>query len=367
MNENKFRHMILKVLKLLSTLLIALVFCKFGNAQAVTFNDGFEGKKYSGVLPIHWYNCNDGLSTVDIQPGAYNNQREPSQGETYISLVTRKDGQPGTVETVWAFFLPILKKDKCYNINLDLSLSNEYHFDDFGDIYYFNSPCILQVIGFNGDCKNPSETEILWESNPLENFNWETFDITLSPTMATYEKIAFRPYFTPANNHQNSVLFIDNLRFNNTNIDFIENNGEIELPEGSTDIEWYFNGKLVQGANSINMPVMGTGKYKAIFYSPSGCYSILERDFYINLSEINIYPNPTSSIITIDKYSLSEDACNFSVYDELGKLVLEREIMQIKGTNKMILDLSALAPAVYFLKIVTSDREFDMHKIVLGK
>jgi hypothetical protein len=66
--------------------------------QVLTSNDGFETNLYY-FPPSYWNNCDDNMSSGDIQPGAFNNHLPASQGNKYISLVTREFNVPGTVET----------------------------------------------------------------------------------------------------------------------------------------------------------------------------------------------------------------------------------------------------------------------------
>lgn len=181
-------------------------------AQVITTNDGFEGSPMQGTPPPGWQNCNDGLSTGDTQPGWFHNHVPASEGQTYLSLVTRALNPFATVETVWADLLSPLEQGVAYHMTIDLSLSSNFQGDFNWDTYYFNNPCVLRVIGFNGDCDAPAQSEILWESGIVDVFGWQTFDISFSPQSGNYQSIALRPYFTPVNNIKNSALLLDALK-----------------------------------------------------------------------------------------------------------------------------------------------------------
>ncbi len=349
------------------TLLISILYGNFAFSQSVTLNDGFEGTPQFSVPPPNWTNCLDGNSTGDTQPGMFNNHLPASQGNTYLSLVTREVSSPGTAETVWTKPINPFRKDTCYNLQIDLTLTNSFY-GGFGWIdHYFNNPCVFQLIGYNGYCPSRKGEEVLWESDVITNFEWQTFDISFMPELDTYEYIAIRPFFAPATNIKSSALLIDNLRFKITPITFEQNDGEVTIPIFATGINWYFNGENIEGEHSMNMPFLGSGTYKATFYNENGCFTIAKEDIRIDPISISIYPNPTGSKITIDSYSSTSENLQLHLYDEIGKLVFENESIQNKGLNKTVLDLSFLAPAVYYLRINKNELKNEIHKIVIAQ
>lgn len=152
-----------------------------------------------------------GQSSTDTQPGFFGNNVPPSQGSSYISLVTRAIGPPGSVETAWTVLLQPFEQFNTYSFTLDLSLSQNFNGDFGWTTYYFNNPCVLQVYGYNGNCPSWNDQELLWESPVLTNFSWQTFTVSFTPVLNTYSRMFIRPFFTPPNNFQNSAVLIDNL------------------------------------------------------------------------------------------------------------------------------------------------------------
>jgi gliding motility-associated-like protein len=148
---------------------------------------------------------------VDTQPGFFSNNVAPAEGGSYVSLVTRQLNPPGTVETVWADLLIPFEQFSTYTFTVDLSLSDNFQGSIGWDTYYFDHPCVLQIFGFNGDCASSQDRELLWQSAPLTNFGWQTFTVSFSPSLATFSKMAIRPFFTPENNYQNSAVLVYNL------------------------------------------------------------------------------------------------------------------------------------------------------------
>ena len=67
---------------------------------------------------------------------------------------------------------------------------------------------------------------------------------------------------------------------------------------------------------------------------------------------INIYPNPTNSLISIKSTTLAKIE-NVLISDLLGKTVLEMKINNTEFINSI--DISKLSSGQYFIKIKTSD------------
>jgi hypothetical protein len=327
----------------------------FSHAQVLTLNDGFEGSPMQSNLPASWNNCNDGISSGDTQPGCFNNTVAASQGNTYITLVTREMNPPGTAETAWADLLIPFEKDRCYNFSIDLTLSHEFYANDWTQDYYFDNPCILQVFGFNGDCHYPQSKELLWTSDIVDYFSWKTIDISVKPLIDSYQKIALRSYFIPETNFKNSALLIDNLQYKpQTNV-FLHQDGLLVLPSTAHDIQWYFNDQLVAGENSLQMPEMGSGTYTARFYNEKGCFVVLSEYVIINMDGYSIYPNPATDYVTLECYSADNGNFQVYLYDNLGRIVIDKEYATHRGKNKMIFDFRNLATGLYHAKVLRNN------------
>lgn len=77
-------------------------------------------------------------------------------------------------------------------------------------------------------------------------------------------------------------------------------------------------------------------------------------------SGINIYPNPSSGIFTVNLKNKTAET-KICVYDVLGNCVLDK--ISVKNSNQEI-DLSNQAKGIYFMEII-SDGEKEVQKIVL--
>ncbi len=322
-------------------------------AQEITKNDGFEGTSQRAVPPPHWNNSESGPSSVDTQPNIFDNIQEASQGETYISLITRRVGPPGSKETVWADLINPLEQGKCYSFDIDLSLSNQFNATyNWTQVYYFNEkPCVFQIIGFNGEIHNTEDLEILWESENLFDAFWQTFNAEISPVNNTYERIALRPNFAMADEYKNTVVLVDNLRHSiYTNI-FTYENGILNIPDGATEISWYYNGQFIPNETANQMPILGSGLYEARFFDGNNCFVITSEEIDIDYDHLACYPVPTADQTTVECFSSQEGTFKLYLYNELGQLVLIEDKDVVGGINKITLNLNQLPDAVYYLQI----------------
>lgn len=68
--------------------------------------------------------------------------------------------------------------------------------------------------------------------------------------------------------------------------------------------------------------------------------------------EISIFPNPTNSILTITMEKPISETSTLSITDITGRILLTKKITS--SQSQINIDVSTLAPAVYFLKIQTN-------------
>ncbi|MCC6768900.1 MAG: T9SS type A sorting domain-containing protein [Bacteroidia bacterium] len=348
----------------ISILLLLLLAVSNVFAQLITPNDGFEGQPRMAIPPGGWNNCNDGNSSADTQPGYFSNQAPASEGKTYISLVTRSISTPGTVETVWAELNRPFEKEKCYELTIDARSSDQFKANFQFDDYYFNSPFILQVIGFNGDCKTPETSELLWQSDIINFLNWQQLHIFIRPLKDTYRNIAIRPYFTQADNFQNSVAFLDNMRpvYSEDLLTFEE--GLIRLPDDATSIRWYFNGVLLPGEINKQLVFKKNGQYLASFYNSEGCLKYARGNFQIDFQLIKYYPTPTFDQVLVEFASSDNFQYHYRLFDATGRLVKATTLNANTGSNKFTLDLSQFAAGIYHLYLDRPGYEQSVIKLI---
>src|SRR5690606_9275009 len=87
--------------------------------------------------------------------------------------------------------------------------------------------------------------------------------------------------------------------------------------------------------------------------------TIRKVSFYNNsLSEINIYPNPTSGLAHIDKLTGNE---TINIIELTGKIMLRIEAMS--GVNKI--DVSSLTQGIYFIEISDKNGNVERRKLTI--
>ncbi len=126
---------------------------------------------------------------------------------------------------------------------------------------------------------------------------------------------------------------------------------------GFVSYQWYLNGAIISGAIYMNYTPSQNGNYIVVGVDTNGCEA--EDIFTLNTVEIdnvtttdiNVYPNPTNNIVTIDFNDVNSR--KISIIDCYGKLVYEK----VSNRNVEILDIRDLSSGVYILHVVSSEGE----------
>jgi PKD repeat protein len=151
--------------------------------------------------------------------------------------------------------------------------------------------------------------------------------------------------------------------------------------------KWYRDGELIQGANKyIYVANKTLGTYKVAVGNENGCYTMSDprtiplaksemTDFYIPPEYLNrdgkdpfgslqIYPNPTAGVFTVEMENSISGEIVISVITEQGKEV--RNIRSEKTTEHFIteIDLGDEPKGVYFI-MLQIDNYLETRKVVL--
>jgi len=150
-----------------------------GYAQIELDNASFEGTPQDATLPQGWYGCEMG-TTPDIMPGVWGVIMEPSDGDSYIGLITRVDG---SYESIGQRLPDALERDLCYSFSLDLARSTSYA--------GYNFPIKLRIYAGNKKCQ---KKQLLWSSPTISHEDWETYKIEFTPKK-NFNYIIIEAYF----------------------------------------------------------------------------------------------------------------------------------------------------------------------------
>jgi len=147
--------------------LIFLIFAAPLVGQITLNNGSFEGEPQDAIVPMGWQGCEQG-STPDILPGSWGVYNEPSDGDTYMGLITREDG---SWESVGQKLSKAIEKGDCYQFGMDLSHSKTYA--------NYNKPIKIKIWGGTKSC---SKDILLGASKAISHTAWKRYFFRLEPT-----------------------------------------------------------------------------------------------------------------------------------------------------------------------------------------
>ncbi len=165
------------------------------SGQVTLTNPSFEDEPADATMPMGWLKCAKG-TTPDILPGYWGVYEEAQEGDTYLGLITRGDG---SAESIGQRLPSKLAKDACYRFSLDLAMSDNYS-------GYGNAIKLRVWIG-NKKCK---KDQMIFESEFIENLDWETQLIEFNTTLEARYIILEAYYKDGSFSHKGNIL-IDNI------------------------------------------------------------------------------------------------------------------------------------------------------------
>ena len=165
------------------------------SAQIFLNNPSFEGEPGDARVPVGWYPCQP-MTTPDILPGVWGVYTEPSEGETFVGMITRENN---TWESITQRLREALQSGSCYTFTLDLAHSETYNF--------YNQPIKLRIWGSSRMC---GKDQLLLETDFIDHVDWQTYEARFIPKQPLHflllEAFFQEGYFA----HRGNIL-IDNL------------------------------------------------------------------------------------------------------------------------------------------------------------
>lgn len=146
--------------RLIQVLSFALLFSGALQAQIPLENASFEGEAQDATTPVRWHQCEPD-TTPDILPGFWGVTTEPSDGDTYMGLITR---DLGSWEAVGQRLQKPIAKDICYNFSLELAHSKTYA--------SYNLPVKLIIWGAATRC---SRDQLIGEVAYVDHSDWRKY------------------------------------------------------------------------------------------------------------------------------------------------------------------------------------------------
>ncbi len=174
----------------------------------------------AGDLPIKmWDDCGfntfPGESPPDIHPvpdGAWGVGMQPQDGSSYLGLVARANG---TYESVGQRLFTPLRAGTCYVLTAMMALSDTYQSptiesikNGMNQVESFANPVKIVIWGGRDDCE---KLEIVAESSEVANYNWQSYELILSPNNY-FTNITIEAFYSRRNQERyNGHVMIDNL------------------------------------------------------------------------------------------------------------------------------------------------------------
>lgn len=195
------------------TLLILLFICIPSIAQEVIHfnNPSFEDYPRKSKPPENWYDCGfKGETPPDVQPvgrQGFGVTQVPSEGDTYLGLVTRDND---TWEQVGQELSTPLKMNESYIFSVDLSQEDYYVSLSkmTQDTVNYNQPVVFRVWGGSKLCE---EKEVLAVSPIIAHSDWKRYTFKIVPKYS-WEFIVLGIYYGGNPKYAtNGNLLVDNL------------------------------------------------------------------------------------------------------------------------------------------------------------
>jgi len=165
-------------------------------AQVTVINASFEDSPSDATVPQGWHACEE-LTTPDILPGYWGVYQEPTDGDTYVGIITRSDGS-------WESFGQRLSSEllqgTCYETAVDLSHSTIYAGHD--------KPISLQIFLGNNKC---DEGQLIYTSPVIKHEDFKTYNIKFNATQ-NYNYIILKAYYKDGSFSHRGNILIDNLQ-----------------------------------------------------------------------------------------------------------------------------------------------------------
>ncbi|MEO8147434.1 MAG: T9SS type A sorting domain-containing protein, partial [Bacteroidia bacterium] len=134
---------------------------------------------------------------------------------------------------------------------------------------------------------------------------------------------------------------------------------------GASSYTWtVVNGSSIVSGQGTTSITMNWGKINGVIkcVANNGCGNSLAGQLAVSFtcktaatgedfSELNLYPNPASSVATISFEGFAEGNGQLAVYDLIGKQVIKQDIAVTTGNNNYKLDLSAYSKGAYMVRV----------------
>jgi len=183
----------------------------FGQDIIPLTNGSFEDIPKQSQAPRGWGDCGfPGESPTDVHPASdslsyWQVQQPPADGDTYLGMVVRDNE---TYESLSQYLPAPMRSGSCYEMEISLCRSKIYISQSrmTGRTENYDEPVVLRIYGGTAICRR---SELLYESPPVTNFEWNTFSVEMKPN-TDYRTITLEAFYkTPVLFPYNGNLLVD--------------------------------------------------------------------------------------------------------------------------------------------------------------
>ena len=136
------------------------------HGQVILNNPGFEDTPQDATTPQGWLACEPG-TTPDILPGFGGVNLLPVEGQSFVGLITRKDG---SFESIGQQLYPTLTKNKCHEFYIHLAKSRRY-------VGYSKA---IQVRIWLAD-ERCEKSQLVYTSPVIKHKKWKRYHVEFTP------------------------------------------------------------------------------------------------------------------------------------------------------------------------------------------
>ncbi len=263
-----------------------------GISQNFIKNGSFEGPDGIEVIPPDWEAGCGIMNTPDTQPGWWNVENTPQDGNSYLDLLYKEDG---TTESVYQKLENPLPQGSCFLIEIYLaqacqdSLSNLYHFG-------LNNPGDLIIRGSSDyGCANG---QILAKFEQVNNCDWQVYYAVFQ---AEFEiNYIYLEFDKGASTSDDGSVLIDNfildftdpfsIKDENVKYDYVVS---IETTLEGVDFEWVIDGQIQnEDSSSFMFNVVDNYLVEVSYLSTDSC--LIFESWQVNV--IPLFPNVITPI-----------------------------------------------------------------------
>ena len=160
-------------------------------------NSSFEGKPQDATTPVGWHPC-ELMTTPDILPGIWGVTNDPSEGETFVGIITRPNN---TFESIGQRLTAPLLPGECYSFTVDVAHSKAY--------LGYNKAIKLRVWGGTEKC---DKDLLIGKTGFVEEEEWETISFDIIPQEGSpINYLIFEAFYTDKEFSRKGNILLDNV------------------------------------------------------------------------------------------------------------------------------------------------------------